>query len=187
MSSVSRCILSSVEFVLFAINVVKEDKQTASISYYGGFSSATPRVLFACRVLPTLFFFAYYALLGDYFAGLYYTIRETNYSTLRRVYWTIGVALYVVLLCYFLALPDPTLLNIVCLAITVLLSVWITRHAFGINQFYVHNEDVLMDSSAIDQTRLLARMQRVVGVALCALASCAVEYSADLAHLLPRR
>jgi hypothetical protein len=185
---VARCLFSSVEFIIFAINIVKENKPTSSISYYAGFDHTTiSRLLFACRVLPTLLFLTYYALIGDYFGSLFYTIKESSYYATRAVYCVLASVTAVVIVVYLAIFPNPEILNAACLATVLFLSAWIIRHAYGINKFYVNNEDVLLESSNMDQGRLLARMQRVVAVALVALLSCAVVYCADLNYWLPRR
>lgn len=182
-----RCLFSSLEFIVFAINVVKENKPTSSISYYSGFDhTSTSRLVFACRVLPTLLFLGYYGIIGDYFASLFYSIRESSYYAFRMLYFGLAASATLVILFFLLVMPDPQVLNLVCLVVVIFLSCWIVRHTFGINKFYTNNEDVLLESSNIDQGRLLARMQRVVVVALVALLSCAVVYCADMYYLLPR-
>lgn len=187
-SCACRCIFSSLEFIMFAINVVKENRPTASISYYRGFDhSYTSRLLFVCRVAPTLIFLAYYALIGDYFASLFYTIRESHYNTVRICYYAASGCAGAGVLLYLVIIPDPQVLNAVCLGTVLLLAMWILRHGHGINNFYVRNEDVLLETSAIDQGRLLSRMHRVVAVAFVALLSYAVVYCADLNYLLPWR
>ena len=185
----TRCIFSCVEFILFATNVVKEDKPIDSISYYIELGGLLPRVLLVSRVFPTILFFGYNFLIGDYFATLFFTIRELEYGVYRIFFSVANIIVACVIFAFLLFAPNPAILNELCLIEVAMLGGWILRYAYGVNQFYIRNEDVVLEASSshVNQNKLLARMCRVVTVALVALFVYALMYCADLVHILPNR
>lgn len=188
-TNVARCFFSCVEFILFATNVVKEGKHVDSISCYTGLDDMLSRVMLVSRVFPTLLFFGYNFLIGDYFATVLFAIRELEYGTFRVCFTAVNVVMVGGVLICLLVFSQPFILNELCLVEDIILALWITRHAYGVNQFYVRNEDVVLDVSLpqVNQSKLLARMCRVVVVALLALFVYALMCCADLGHLLPNR
>jgi len=185
----TRCIFSCVEFILFATNVVKEDKPIDSISYYIDLGGLLPRVLLVSRVFPTILFFGYNCLIGDYFATLFFTIRDLEYGVYRIFFSAANIIVVCVIFAFLLFAPNPSILNELCLIEVAMLGGWIIRYTYGVNQFYIRNEDVVLEASSshVNQNKLLARMCRVVTVALVALFVYALMYCADLVHILPNR
>lgn len=186
-SNGTRCISASLEFILFAINVVKEDKPASSISYYHGFHSTAGRIVFVSRVLPTLLFFAYYSLARDYLGNLYHLLCEVDYRVARAGFILVDLATALAVVYFLIIDPCPGKLNASCLVAVLLFAVWIARYAYGLHYFYVSNEDVLSETVPTNQGKLMARLARVVVVALIALLSYAIVYGIELMGLFPNR
>lgn len=89
---------------------------------------------------------------------------------------------------YFVTVDsDPFLLNAVYLAVLLFYIAWIVWHVRGINQFYVSNEDVLMESSSTNQGKLLARLLRVAALSTAALLVPALACCVDISSVWPER
>jgi hypothetical protein len=144
-------------------------------------------LLFSGRFIPTFLFLTYYALIGDYFARLLFSIRENDYGNARRGFIAVSGAAGAAMLYFVTVDSDPFLLNTLYLAVLLFYIAWIVWHVRGINQFYVSNEDVLMESSSINQGKLLARLLRVAAVSTAALLVPALACCVDVSGVWSER
>lgn len=181
-----RCLSSTIEFATFAIMVVKEDRPPSSISYYNGFNNRIPFVLLVCRVLPTLFFLAYYAYLALYLAGLTYSLRGEDISTVNMLWTAANAVLSLVLLQFLLFQTNLFVLNIVCFIVVCMYASLIGWYSNALNQFYVHNQEV-MSRSPTNPRKVFARLQYLSSIALSALLLYAVVYAIDISRVFHDR
>ena len=191
-----RCLSSVIEFIIFTIKVVKEDEPTESISYYENnkFHYALPDVVFICRVLPTILFLAYYALLGLYISNLSHSIRGQDFTLVRNG-WVAGNAMVVfAVFQYLFIFPNPSVLNVVCLIVVLFYSLWMAWSAYWVLDLYRSSSNNSnsggggsASGGAVGAKRVLARMVYLVAVAAAALLLYAVVYVIDLSAAFDER
>lgn len=181
-----RCLSSAIEFTTFSIMVVKEDQPPSSISYYDGYEQHIPYALLLCRVLPTLFFLAYYAYLALYLAGLAYTLRGDEISTVNMLWTAANAVLCLVLLQFLFFQTNLFALNIVCFIVVCMYASLIGWYANVLNQFFVHNQEV-MGRSPANPRKVFARLQYLSSTALSALLLYAVVYAIDISSVFHNR
>lgn len=182
-----RCFSSATELVIFSIMVVKEDLPPSSISYYGGgFENIIPYVLLVCRVLPTLLFLAYYAYLALYFAGLSYSLRGGEFTTVKMAWTAANAVLSLVLLQFLFVQTKPFALNIVCFVAVCLYAWLIGWYSKTLQQFFVHNQEVMAGAPS-NPRKVFARLQYLSSIALSALLLYAVVYAIDISRVFHDR
>jgi hypothetical protein len=131
-ASSSRCIACILEFVIFAITVLRESKEIGYISYYDNFDRLVPYVIFLCRVIPTLLYLTYNALLGLYLSNLSRSVRGLSFTTTRTGWITTNSMILLAVIQYLFFFPSPFLLNILCLFAVILYTTWILWSSWSI-------------------------------------------------------